>query len=31
MVIMMPGMMLAIYAVMIGIGWFGAHFIVEGR
>ena len=30
MVIMMPGMMLAIYAVMIGIGWFGAHFIVEG-
>ena len=30
MVMMMPGMMLAVYAVMIGIGWFGAHFIVEG-
>ncbi|MBO4383015.1 MAG: ABC transporter ATP-binding protein [Clostridia bacterium] len=29
-VMMMPGMMLAIYAVMTGIGWFGAHFIVEG-
>ncbi len=29
-VIMMPGMMLAIYAVMIGISWFGAHFIVAG-
>ncbi len=30
MVVMMPGMMLAIYAVMIGIAWFGAHFIVAG-
>lgn len=30
MVMMMPGMMLAVYAVMIGIGWFGAHYIVAG-
>lgn len=30
MVVMMPGMMLAIYAVMIGIAWMGAHFIVAG-
>ena len=29
-VVMMPGMMLAVYAVMIGISWFGAQFIVAG-
>ena len=29
-VVMMPGMMLAVYAVMIGISWFGAKFIVAG-
>lgn len=30
MVVMMPGMTLMIDLAMIGISWFGAHFIVEG-